>query len=173
MRENEFSVNCLCADAKRPTMWSHYSDGHSGVCVHLDAKVPPFYLAYKVVYQDQLGKMFVPPDLENRAEYGYLLQQMFLLKNTDWAYEQEHRFLPPLSLGQEHVLAQHGTRVEGLDLYFPPARILGVTLGALMDDATQQELLAAVADRGSNIPVFKARLGDSESSVDPVAVRLR
>jgi hypothetical protein len=162
MRTNDMTIYCLCAEATRPAMWAMYADSHKGVCVQFDAQVPPFYLAYEVIYQEEVGKIPVPIDMNDSTHRGYVLQQMLLVKNTDWQHEREYRFIGALAAGHEDVLNKYDTRVEETDLYFPPERALSVCVGALMQDETVDELCAGLAARNCNIPVYRAELSKEE-----------
>jgi hypothetical protein len=113
-----------------PLMWAHYADGHRGFVVGFDAAHPYF--------QDSDGMFGKPLKVRyctSRPTLSSLeqdVENLYLTKSIDWAYEQEWRVLRRLADGLRPV-----REVSGLfrDLpqphffAFPPAAVKEVILG--------------------------------------------
>lgn len=67
-------------------MWSHYADGHRGVCFVFDRSIPPFSDAKKVQYQTKY------PISEGKS-VDEILRALCLTKSDQWSYEREWRIL--------------------------------------------------------------------------------
>lgn len=158
-------VFSMCMVADRPAMWAMYSDGGRGVCVQLDASLPPFDLSRKVIYQDELPQYPMPIELDNPLHSDFLLQQMFQVKNTDWQHEREYRFVSAYAEGQDSILSEHGSRIDGLDLFFSPKRVMRVCIGPAMDDQTIEDLKRELAKRQCSVPIFQSEMSPREHKV--------
>jgi hypothetical protein len=161
----EIGIYCMCAVADRPAMWALYADAGRGVCIQLDARRPPFDLSEQVVYQEDVACYPMPIQTENSLHRNFVMQQMFFVKNTDWQHEREYRFVSAYAEGQEKVLAEHGVRVQGMDLYFPPARVLAICVGPAMERQTILELKEGLAQRMCNVPIFRAEMSTRKHEV--------
>lgn len=161
----ETGVYSMCKVADRPAMWAMYSDGGRGVCVQLDASLPPFDLSQKVIYQEEVPRYPMPIQLENPLHRNFVLQQMFLVKNTDWQHEREYRFVSAYAEGQDRILGDYESRIDGLDLFFSPKRVMGVCVGPAMDDQTVGELKKELASRRCSVPIFRAEMSSLEHKV--------
>lgn len=112
----------ICSFSRTPTdplLWSHYANGHSGVCLSYDsellnlgkvfiegdmtyASVPP-YLELFLKMTDELGEFVRPwdkhkhPDKQGDAFYTNQLPRLMranlLVKSEKWKYEQEYRII--------------------------------------------------------------------------------
>ncbi len=67
---------------KNALLWSHYANGHNGICIEFDVKSKQWE-PYNVKYVTDL------PDLKRVTDYKSLL----LCKSSLWKYEEEIRFL--------------------------------------------------------------------------------
>lgn len=109
------AVFCLSENPNNILMWSHYANGHKGVCLGFhnslfagsnsikleDGQFGTFSEVYKyghvptikVLYQDQLPKPY------NMVTMNMLdLDAFTRTKSVQWSYEQEHRLVIPKSL---------------------------------------------------------------------------
>lgn len=67
---------------KNVLLWSHYANGHNGICIEFDVKSEQ-WKPHKVDYVTDL------PNLKRETDYKNLL----LCKSSLWKYEDEIRFL--------------------------------------------------------------------------------
>lgn len=105
-------VVCLSATNTDILMWSHYANGHRGMCLEFRSSVDPIRRADQVQYQDSAPEL--NPLKLVRGEIGpeALADIMMLRKFSSWRYEQEWRVLAargrePLHYPQEALVAIH------------------------------------------------------------------
>jgi hypothetical protein len=73
-------------------MWSHYSDGHKGLCLEFDTKYFPFEdvsKIHRVIYQNRYPVL---------SPVAFIIKDFFpfepaLTKSRNWKYEKEWRIL--------------------------------------------------------------------------------
>ena len=87
---NEFKnlgVCCFSKDYDNILLWSHYTNGHKGICLGFDFSVPYDYLLHplEVVYSKDL------PLVKEKNE----ILKGLLTKSPDWQYENEFRIVVP------------------------------------------------------------------------------
>lgn len=105
----KFGILSLSADPQSTTMWSHYAENHTGICIGYDPiKLSPKSpngakdWLRKVNYQQEQEIIRNAYLLFAKSGMGYshkstigLLFQMLSTKSLDWAYEKEWRYLCP------------------------------------------------------------------------------
>jgi hypothetical protein len=67
MEESCF-VLCMSARRKNSLMWSHYADGHKGLCIHFSTRVIPIAGACAVQYQRKYPVAMFPAEEQSSAE---------------------------------------------------------------------------------------------------------
>ena len=75
-------------------MWSYYSEGHTGVCVHFDAMPAvgsPFALAQRVVYSEKYPEIPLPFGVVGGGNRFITLA--LLTKSNAWEHEEEYRLI--------------------------------------------------------------------------------
>jgi hypothetical protein len=91
--DSRFGLLCFSRSWRNPVQWSHYADGHKGLCLGFDV---PKRLLVEVTYSDQRWK----PDLAAFREGGRSAQKeltrIFSTKFSHWRYENEVRCIIPL-----------------------------------------------------------------------------
>lgn len=87
---------CLSEKKEDILMWSHYSEGHRGVCIEFDAfldaatsRMMLFGQALKVNYSEELRPSVNAVEIGQPAEY----QKALLTKSSHWNYEKEWRVI--------------------------------------------------------------------------------
>jgi Protein of unknown function (DUF2971). len=99
----ERSILSLSENFDNTTMWSHYANNHEGICVEYN----PLILINKAVGVLHKVKYLNPNEIEFNAyklfascsnnrdveQYKSLINEMFLTKSNDWAYEKEWRIV--------------------------------------------------------------------------------
>jgi len=124
-------VCCCSFRSDSPLMWAHYSGGHSGVCLVLNAApLVTNYSLIEVQYRTELPKWNM---IKGRLSYGESLrynrdfdQVVLGTKYSDWAYEEEYRLISP-------------TRGKNT---LDPRCVAGVILGARMAQSRKDEIIA-------------------------------
>jgi hypothetical protein len=117
----KLGVCCFSECSDNPLMWAHYANGHRGVCLVFEfekMQSEKIGVPMSVAYLPSPPKFnFVRESLQGGSTplFNYKFQQAVLAtKSTDWAYEQEVRFISNC----------HG-KIE-----FTPHAIVGIIFGA-------------------------------------------
>ncbi|HWR44837.1 DUF2971 domain-containing protein [Sporomusa sp.] len=123
-------------------MWAHYALSHEGYVIGFDSMHPYFHeqkgpddeLRYlrKVEYRE-IRPVFPMVEMSG--------VEVFLVKSTQWAYEQEWRIARPLQEADKIIDAQP------FSVYlfqFPAAAIQEVILGCRMQDEVKKEIIATL-----------------------------
>lgn len=131
---------CFSGTWQSTLMWSHYADGHKGLCLWFQSfqgperpTVPGTTVpALRVEYSDNypVVQYFLDSDEER-------MEKMFLHKDSAWTYENEYRVL-------------HFDRVHE-PCRFPPEALVGVLLGAKMNRGHQAMILNWIEQSGRKI----------------------
>jgi hypothetical protein len=128
-------VLCLSEVPDNILMWSHYAEGHKGLCLQFENTD---IRAQKVEYT------------ESYPEINYLLtpednQRIFTLftKSNHWHYEKEWRIIE----------YQHGSGI----CTFPKEKITGVIFGSEMPPEIKKLIRQWVGDREPHIDVYEAK----------------
>lgn len=146
--------NLLCFSLSErmdsPPMWAHYADNNTGFVVAFDTEHAWFHLRktgekarlQKVAYFD--GKLEEP--LEN-------LQEAFISKTADWAYEREWRLY--IKDGEADLTV--GSVDEPIQLLkFPPEAVDRVILGSRARPEVAARIREAVDSRYPNAQLTRA-----------------
>jgi len=96
-KQNEclHNLGCTCFSETNShlLMWSHYANGHKGMCLEFDTSVELFNKVYNVSYSDEFPK-FNPVNVilnKNNKEFNRDTFEPLLTKFICWGYEQEWR----------------------------------------------------------------------------------
>ena len=77
-----FGILCFSKGWSNPVLWSHYADGHRGICLGFD--VPAEGLLRPIRYVSERTPLPMPPTPE-------AMDELLFTKHTDWSYEEEWR----------------------------------------------------------------------------------
>ncbi len=119
-------------------MWSHYTDGHKGVCIEFDPKhlkKVEKSLLFKTTYSDDFPHVYEDKDL----------QKALITKSICWNYEKEYRMLCP----------RKGA------VKFPQEAITSVIFGAKTDISEIRRLIQLIRNCGYSHVSFKKAEIDS------------
>ena len=150
----QIGLCCFSFVNNSPLMWSHYSGGHSGVCLVVDAKkfVGDFSMI-KVNYSKALPKWNL---IESRKQWGETWEYnqnfdkvVLGTKYQEWEYEQEYRLISP-NRGKHNLY---------------PESILGVIFGAKMSMDRRTEIKERIKNLHLNFQVIDASLEVSNGLV--------
>lgn len=101
--ENFSRICSLSEDAQSATMWSHYADGHQGICLEfeLNSALPVVYWSaekinyrFSASYMMRLFTRLRSGTTSSMMQNVYMyekLKKLYRIKQSDWAYEREWR----------------------------------------------------------------------------------
>jgi hypothetical protein len=167
--ETEAFILCFSGTRKNILMWSHYADGHKGLCVHFDSRVYPLVGAAGVEYRRRYPVTHFPS--ESAGGEDDLLIKSILTKSHRWQYEREFRLFavrmgnPPLPAWWVDMLWDPPNDRTAHKAYLPRKAITGVTIGALMPQADRESLIAFCRSKRPQIKIEIARVSDSRYSL--------
>jgi len=130
-------IFCLSACKDNLLMWSHYADGHRGICLEFSTSQDQLFGCRldPVVYKELHPELFVTDNVNLEWTRRYLTT-----KARDWSYEREWRIIncPP------------GARTA------PHEELSGVILGCSIPASDRQEVLEWARARPVPIQVYQA-----------------
>jgi Protein of unknown function (DUF2971) len=149
---DETGMVCLSEVKDDILMWSHYADGHRGVCLVFEPQSPKdsdfFGMILPVHYQASIPEVNIYKD---RSEEDRVMA-MLLTKAKAWCYEREWRFV--------HLGGGSGW------FRIPDGVISGVILGAKMPDADRDSVRELVNGLGREVSLQEAVFNESTYSLD-------
>ena len=96
IQREQRGIACLSATVTDITMWSHYANGHRGLCLEFNTSRRPFSEAREVSYVDTppvinpVDVLINPPSVDESDE---LLKKIVCTKARCWSNEQEWRMM--------------------------------------------------------------------------------
>ena len=156
--KSEYPMCCLADRRDSTLMWSYYSDGHTGICIHFEATNSPFSGAKRVIYSQQFPEVPLP---FAELDPNELINLALFTKSDVWDHEHEYRLINMLITSPP---AKPTRLLDGLFSWktdqiavVPPQLIIGVTIGASMQETEIDNILRICHDRSIKIPVFQAK----------------
>ncbi|MGA9822359.1 MAG: DUF2971 domain-containing protein [Desulfobaccales bacterium] len=146
---------CLSEVSDDILMWSHYADGHKGLCLEFDAiidalaNVMIFGTAIKVTYSEERPILNIVK-IGEPAEY----QKALLTKSNHWNYEKEWRVV--------NSPAEGG---PGPKPFHPPS-LTGVILGALISPENKHQVMELIKRYPTKLSLYQAKLNEIRFKVD-------
>jgi hypothetical protein len=141
---------CFSENWSNPVQWSHYAEGHSGICLGFSVRRSAEMRKVRYV------KNRISPNLRVMKAMGEAAEahmfDLLTLKFEHWQYEQEHRLFVRLD-----------TKEEESGLYFfdfgasDMVKLREVIVGA-QSQISRQEVAEALGDLAPEVVVRKARL---------------
>lgn len=166
--EKEAFILCFCGTRKNILMWSHYADGHKGLCVHFNTKVRPILGALAVKYQRDYPISHFPS--ESPGQEHDFLEKSVLSKSHRWRYEKEYRLFS-LRMGDHRtawwldLLWSPRNDRTAHKAFLPRNAISGITIGASMPPTDRDSLIAFCRSKRPDIRIEIARVSDSRYSL--------
>ena len=141
-------VLSLSATDRNILLWSHYSEGHKGLCLKFLAtdQTPFFGRALPVNYASSY------PEISITSPAGEQMDAFLLTKAIDWRYEEEYRIIDHDQGAGEKV--------------FPAELLVGVILGARMALDDKKAVVEWVNARKRRTELLEASLGSGSFSID-------
>lgn len=157
-----FSVLSLSATANNKLLWAHYSNSHKGFAIEYDFGALPYddlrrRLCFPVFYTNKLRdatRYLANPGTPFNNLFG---QYMCLVKQNDWAYEEEWRIIE--AIGPDHANFE-------MTMPKPSAVLLGSQV-APSDEEAMRELC-----RARSIPLKRMVQKPGTFELEPVPVPL-
>src|SRR6185437_6477137 len=86
---SKLGILCLSAKCNDLLMWSHYANGHRGLCLEFEASdyTPFFGAALPVKYRDDR------PTFDPDGTQWQRVESAVLTKSKGWSYEEEWRVI--------------------------------------------------------------------------------
>lgn len=132
-------------------MWSHYTDGHKGLCLEFDPtkEITLFGQALKVRYSYDYPSVNII-NIGEPEEF----RKALLTKSKHWEYEQEWRIVKPKDEGGQGIHR------------FQPELLTGVILGALISPEDKDKVLNWVKNYPTNITLYQAKISRTKYQLD-------
>lgn len=160
-------ILCLSENRDDILMWSHYAQGHTGVCMEFEYRLGQGFFGQAIPIRYALRipdfsfmKIFaevqrLPAGQRSDAmvEFGTLI---FITKACQWAYEKEWRIID---------FSVDGRHRDGLRK-FPTEALTGVILGCQMPGDSKQEFIDLLAARFPQSVVYEAAKADVGFGLD-------
>ena len=88
-----YKTGCTCFSEEKEhiLLWSHYADGHKGICLEFDTSFDPFPKAMKVNYSYNFPLISPMRLLDESDEFDDETMKPLLTKYECWDYEREWR----------------------------------------------------------------------------------
>lgn len=137
----EFRVYCFGTDAGNLLMWSHYADGHKGICIEFNTNNNVIGTAYRVEYSNEYPVW----RLDNPDRMSYLLT-----KADVWEYEKEYRLIAQQC---ENTTSKECLATENNYLKLPENSVLSIIVGC---NGPYEEVCSLLDEVAPDIPVKKA-----------------
>lgn len=150
---DDLGVCCLCGSNSSILMWSHYTDGHKGLCVEFAATeihhVDFFGVVQQVRYTDHIPcvNIYKTPRIE-------LAKAAMLTKARHWQYEQERRAII-------NDVSEDRPRLREL----PKGVLRGVFMGHRIAQDNRERVLRWATQCGVPFAVHQAHLKHDEYGV--------
>jgi len=142
----------LCETQDDLVMWSHYADGHKGICLEfsLDHWPGANISVLPVTYSLSRMKLSLTPKAWGT---GGIAAVIFLSKFYGWRYEKEWRFVDPWCSG---------------DHEFPPECLTGVVFGCNIAEAVETRVREWIGAGRCEPRLYRAKLKGLEFGLEIV-----
>jgi hypothetical protein len=144
---SRFGLLCFSRGWRNPVQWSHYADGHRGLCLGFDV---PNKLLSEVTYSDRrlkfdLGAFTASPHSAQRE-----LERIFSTKYSHWRYEDEVRCIVPLKIATK----ERDFYFERFSNYLSLREVIVGHRSTL----SRKQVLAALKNLRDDVSLIRARL---------------
>lgn len=172
--DSQIGILCLTEDCDNLTMWSHYSENHTGYIIGFNP------LKYITNPQQQLSRLrkvrytckrphLTLLDFQNITGYSFLYEwiEVFLYtKSKEWAMENEWRQVNKLSYCDRKEMKGN----QEIFLFnYNRESIEEIILGCMIEPNDEKEIIQIVNDW--NVRIFKMKLNDNNYSLDKIRIK--
>lgn len=136
---DEMGVACFSARLDSILMWSHYADGHKGLCLEFDTKYLPFSdreKLHRLIYSNSYPRLS-PIAIFQSSNMPF---DPLVTKSKDWEYEEEWRFI---------------TDKGNWLLEYEPKALTAIYFGCLMPIAQRKQVAAMPAKSAARLHYMK------------------
>lgn len=134
-QRRNFGVCCFARDPRNVLMWSHYANGHKGVCLRYEfaRDIPVLARAMRVQYLEE--DTFQPINWAHAKAMREAIGDTLTRKHKRWEYEGEHRIM---------LEGQAGTHLR-----VRPEALAGVILGCHATEAVRGAVSNLLSERNA------------------------
>lgn len=172
--DSQIGILCLTEDCDNLTMWSHYSENHTGYIIGFNP------LKYITNPQQQLSRLrkvrytckrphLTLLDFQNITGYSFLYEwiEVFLYtKSKEWAMENEWRQVNKVSYCDRKEMKGN----QEIFLFnYNRESIEEIILGCMIEPNDEKEIIQIVNDW--NVRIFKMKLNDNNYSLDKIRIK--
>ncbi len=145
---NRVGILSLSAQNDNVILWSHYADGHTGLCLQFPGQgnAEFFGESQRVEYSPTYPHIDPIHDSHERK-----MQAFLLTKACDWHYEAEWRIIHPDGPGEKR---------------FPERLLCGVILGALMSTEDRRYVARLVKTRQYRVNLYEAKVREGSFGLE-------
>ena len=145
------AICCFTAVSDDILMWSHYADGHKGLCLEFEAtnRTRFFGAAQRVTYKGSFPVVRIGS--LNSEEW---VEAAFLTKSSRWSYEYEWRIVEPDKGPGKYI--------------FPGELLKSVILGCMMQDENKVKIKKVLARRPHSVKLYEAKQKRGEFALELV-----
>lgn len=152
-------ILCLCENCDNILMWSHYANGHKGICFQFNKKIleDKFYCK-KVDYKDEylLFSEFNEAFPRNNVE---LIKLLLLRKSCHWKYEKEWRIIEKIQLKEDEPVKR--------DFKFPEEMLTGIIFGCEANKETDKNYIYdLIKNRAHHVKIYEAKKKENSFGLD-------
>nr|MBF0223239.1 DUF2971 domain-containing protein [Desulfobulbaceae bacterium] len=149
---SRYGFYSLASSRENPLMWSHYTAGHTGICIHFDSQKLHQYFQnkiYQVIYSSKITII----DLKDSEKF-----RIFLEKDEIWSYENEYRIIhrPEGPHGAPNLENGFGLK------YFPKDAVTSISFGVKTSDTLKDEVRKIVNKSALKIDLDQAQMATAE-----------
>ena len=182
IKSDLFGIFCLSEVCNDILMWSHYADGHKGVCIGFKVKKllaePLKDNIKKVIYSSE--RVSIPHGV-SQEEGEKAVDKLVRTKSTHWLYEKEWRF--SCLLKENSLEKKDGNNNKGA-IFYPfengEDAIAEVILGCEICTCRKaiiikriQEINAKRSNNNEPVKLVQAKVHDSEFKLDLKEIQKR
>ena len=150
---SESRVCCFTTANDNLLMWSHYANSHTGLCIGFNAKNSPFYVTYKVSYEDDKYPIIKFP-IKEASIFDPLLN-----KAKCWVYEEEYRSIMPL------IIKNH-SEYDGVSYFLEKDDITDIYLGISISKSDKDRLQALIKKS-----IFSPRIWQATTNYNSYSIK--
>jgi len=150
---DKMGVFCMTEKKDNILMWSHYADGHKGICLEfqLISNNPFFMITHQMHYTFQYSK----PNIFKSSKEEQM-QAILLTKSKDWEYEKEWRII---------------NHDNGPGIYnFPAEFLTGVILGCSMIKEHKDLITNLTLSRNPKPKIYQAKKKKDDFGLDIIEI---
>jgi hypothetical protein len=145
-------VTCFSEQENEILMWSHYANGHKGICLKFDWNIhPDYFQGDKVIYDNKLHTI----EYSSTQKFHNEIKRVVLTKLERWSYEKEIRSVVEIGASGKRNLS------------FNPKALVGIIFGdkVNIDDIQLIKRTVSLHEDYSHVKFYKATMIREESKI--------